>query len=271
MFPYIVHDVGVWSTKGNYFLINSGLMVASRHPVLEVEFRVYPRRVSQCVFISKGLLMVKLLIGEETDSRRQVGYVYTTHLQAYQGAESVIVQQLDNIMEWTSLFRRKTADSRDVVLFDVLCGDFNFDNMSPGDKVNRDHRLFDIYHDPCRVKAGQDQPWSVGTEFKQIFMHESMATSPNSLKASLGDPVLRHRYLVDADIMEQSMDSLVNVKLRTDEHGNIITFPEAGMRRIDYVMSRKDTPVDLTKFQFVTKLASLTDHIPVAMTFRANV
>ena len=82
-----------------------------------------------------------------------------------------------------------------------------------------------------------------GTEFKQIFMHESTATAPDSLKASLADPVLRHRHLVDADIEEQTMDSLVNVKLHTDHDGNIVAFPEGGMRRIDYVLTRKDTPV----------------------------
>lgn len=74
-------------------------------------------------------------------------------------------------------------------------------------------------------------------------MHETTATSPDSLKASLADPVLRHRHLTDADIVEQTMDSLVHVKLRTDHHGNVVTFPEAGMRRIDYILSRKDTPV----------------------------
>ena len=82
-----------------------------------------------------------------------------------------------------------------------------------------------------------------GTELKQIYMHESTATTPDSLKASLSDPVLRHRHLTDADILEQTMDSLVRIKLRSDHHGNIVTFPEGGMRRIDYIMSRKDTPV----------------------------
>ena len=57
------------------------------------------------------------------------------------------------------------------------------------------------------------------------------------------DPVLRHRHLVDADIVEQSMDTLAPTKLRTDGYGNIVPFPEAGRRRIDYIMCRKDTPV----------------------------
>ena len=74
-------------------------------------------------------------------------------------------------------------------------------------------------------------------------MHESTATTPDALKASASDPVLRHRHLVDADILEQTMDSLVSTKLRSDHHGNIVTFPEAGKRRIDYIMSRKGMPV----------------------------
>ncbi|KAK7114861.1 hypothetical protein V1264_000848 [Littorina saxatilis] len=271
VFPYILHDVGVMSLSSNYFMINSGLMFASRHPVLNADFKFYKHSISQCVFTSKGLLTVKVLIGKDTDSKRQVGYIFSTHLQAYQGTQPVIARQLDDILEWSAEFRKQTADSRDVVLFDIICGDLNFDNLSPGDKLSRDHGIFDHYHDPCRVRPGEDQPWVVGTEFKQIFMHETTATSPDSLKASLADPVLRHRHLTDADIVEQTMDSLVHVKLRTDHHGNVVTFPEAGMRRIDYILSRKDTPVDITRFQFVTRLASLTDHIPVAMTFKAKV
>lgn len=215
--------------------------------------------------------MVKVLIGKESESRRQVGYIFNTHLQAYQGTEPVVVRQMDDILRWTEEFRQQTHDVRDVVLFDILCGDFNIDNISPGDQISRDHKLFDIYNDPCRVKSGQDHPWTIGTEFKQIFMHESMAANPDSLKSSLSDPVLRHRYLVDADIVEQSMNSLVHIKLRTDHQGNIIPFPEAGKRRIDYIVNRKDLPLDISRFQFVTRLASLTDHIPVAMVFRVKI
>jgi hypothetical protein len=74
-------------------------------------------------------------------------------------------------------------------------------------------------------------------------MHESMATSPDSLRAALSDQVLRHRYLTDADIQEQSMSSLVHVKLRTDVQGNIVPFPEAGRRRIDYILHKKEIPL----------------------------
>ena len=44
----------------------------------------------------------------------------------------MILQQLDDVLEWCTEFRKQTADSKDVVLFDILCGDFNTDNISPG-------------------------------------------------------------------------------------------------------------------------------------------
>nr|KAG5707903.1 hypothetical protein BaRGS_031634 [Batillaria attramentaria] len=46
--------------------------------------------------------------------------------------QPVIKKQLDDILIWCQEFRQRTADSRDIVLFDILCGDLNFDNMSPG-------------------------------------------------------------------------------------------------------------------------------------------
>lgn len=62
MFPYIIHDAGITSMKSNYFLFNSGLLFASRHPVLKVDFKCFSTSVAQCRFTSKGLLMVKVRI-----------------------------------------------------------------------------------------------------------------------------------------------------------------------------------------------------------------
>ena len=36
------------------------------------------------------------------------------------------------MLEWTAKFRDETSCQSDRVVFDVLCGDFNFDNLSPG-------------------------------------------------------------------------------------------------------------------------------------------
>ena len=72
VFPYILHDVGVTSLSSNYFLFNSGLMFASRHPVLNADFKFYKHSVSQCRFTSKGLLMVKVRERERERERERV-------------------------------------------------------------------------------------------------------------------------------------------------------------------------------------------------------
>jgi len=48
------------------------------------------------------------------------------------GSETAIQKQLDEILKWTKEFREETNKSTDNIMFDMLCGDFNFDNISPG-------------------------------------------------------------------------------------------------------------------------------------------
>ena len=60
VFPYIIHDIGLWGLRSNLYCINSGLLFASRHPVLSVEFNYYKHSTAYCVYSSKGLLMIKV-------------------------------------------------------------------------------------------------------------------------------------------------------------------------------------------------------------------
>ena len=64
-FPYILHDVGVFSWHSNCFMINSGLFFASRYPILEAEFCYYADSVKEDGLAAKGLLMVKVMLGHE--------------------------------------------------------------------------------------------------------------------------------------------------------------------------------------------------------------
>lgn len=59
-FPWILYDVGISSLSTNYFVFNSGLLFASRYPILDVDFKCFPDSYSQCIVNSKGLLMVKV-------------------------------------------------------------------------------------------------------------------------------------------------------------------------------------------------------------------
>ena len=73
-------------------------------------------------------------------------------------------------------------------------------SFHPGDKESASHRLFDVYEDVARVHAGKEKPWTVGTEFRQRYMLEPQVSSPEGLRDALRDPILRQRYMNDADI-----------------------------------------------------------------------
>ena len=39
---------------------------------------------------------------------------------------------MNSILKWTEEFRKETQKQGEIVAFDILGGDFNLDNMSPG-------------------------------------------------------------------------------------------------------------------------------------------
>ena len=49
-----------------------------------------------------------------------------------EGNEPIHGKQLDSMNKWSDEFRQKTLKSNERVAFDVMGGDFNFDNLSPG-------------------------------------------------------------------------------------------------------------------------------------------
>ena len=48
------------------------------------------------------------------------------------GTHLILDKQLDDIVKWTEQFRKETLKENENVKFDFICGDFNFDNLSPG-------------------------------------------------------------------------------------------------------------------------------------------
>jgi sphingomyelin phosphodiesterase 3 len=61
-----------------------------------------------------------------------VGYIANTHTQAFQGSEDVLLSQLTDILISVSLFKEQNTFADEIIDFDIICGDFNADNMSPG-------------------------------------------------------------------------------------------------------------------------------------------
>ncbi|XP_019390949.1 PREDICTED: sphingomyelin phosphodiesterase 3-like [Crocodylus porosus] len=86
-FEYILYDVGVYSCHGccSFKFVNSGLLFASRYPVMDATYHCYPNGKGTDSLASKGALFLKVQVGSTPQDQRIVGYISCTHLQALAG------------------------------------------------------------------------------------------------------------------------------------------------------------------------------------------
>lgn len=267
VFGHILYDVGVYGcppSRGcsSFKFFNSGMFLASRFPVLEAQYHCFPNSRGEDALAAKGLLSAKVLIGQNEKKKNVVGYFNCTHLHAPEGEGEIRCEQLNMVTKWISDFQAANRNPEEDVVFDVLCGDFNFDNCSPDDTLEQNHRLFQEYTDPCRAAPGRDKPWVIGTLLEQPTLYEDDVNTPETLQRTLETQELRRQYIsppVPAD-------------------GSPLVYPETGEpwigRRIDYILFRqtsvsKHFQTEVEEVSFITQLAGLTDHIPVGL--RLNV
>lgn len=64
--------------------------------------------------------------------QRQVGSVTSVLCLISTGEGEIRCEQLNMVTKWISDFQAAHRQPDEDVVFDVLCGDFNFDNCSPG-------------------------------------------------------------------------------------------------------------------------------------------
>jgi len=266
-FPYIIYDARKDGYKLNRWCASSGLMIASRYPILEVDFKCFEASTKYCIWNSKGLLQAKVDLGCTSDGKKLVGYIANTHLQVFEGKESIQWQQLFDLCRWTKEFRQKTQHSRkeELVVFDIMGGDFNFDNHSPSDVPKHRHPLFSLYKDPARVKPGLDYGWAVGTDMRHRPLHDKQISTARGLREALENKHLRQRYLIDADVTVSDISMAWRMP-NVDRHGNIEISPDGGKRRVDYVLYRNGDGVKTVDCNPVTQLATLTDHVAYSLT-----
>lgn len=258
-FGHVLYDVGVYGFHRccEFKFLNSGIFFASRYPILDAKYYCFPRARGEDALAAKGLLCVKIQVGLTPNDLRIVGYVSCTHLHATAEDNHIRQNQLSHIVDWISEFMTATGCKDEMVVFDVLCGDFNFDNSSMEDHLEQEHQILKLYKDPCCIAPGKEKPGVVGTLLEQRTMYEEQVISPENLQRALEIDELRKQYLAFP----------INCVIDTDS-------PEAstvgGGRRIDYLLYREDTvaqevTTELDEFTFITQLAGMTDHLPIAM------
>ncbi|XP_071345401.1 sphingomyelin phosphodiesterase 3 [Trachinotus anak] len=270
-FPYVLSDVGRYGWKGccsRFKFLNSGLMLASRYPILDARYECYPNGRGEDTLAAKGVLFAKVHVGTSHQEQRVVGYLTCTHLHAIEGDASVRCEQLDLLLRWGAEFRHSSSQPpegekvlEDLVAFDVILGDLNFDNCSSEDKLEQQHALFTQYKDPCRLGPGEDKPWALGTLLDPSGLYEDEVSTPESLQKVMENEEGRKEYLVFPPSKSQCPAS--------SQKGRKIPLKGNG-RRIDYILysdegQQQDWKLEIEEFSFVTQLASLTDHLSVAM------
>ncbi|XP_061679161.1 sphingomyelin phosphodiesterase 3 [Syngnathoides biaculeatus] len=270
-FPYVLSDVGRYGWKGccsRFKFLNSGLLLASRYPILDARYECYPNGRGEDALAAKGALFAKVHVGTAHQEQRVVGYLTCTHLHAIEGDASVRCEQLDMLLHWGAEFRQTSSHNPEggkvvdeLVAFDVLLGDLNFDNCSSEDRLEQHHALFSFYKDPCRQGPGEDKPWALGTLLDPRGLYDDEVNSPESLQKVMENEEGRKEYLVFPPSKSQSPTST--------QKGRKIPLKGNG-RRIDYILYsdeglQQEWKLEIEEFNFVTQLAGLTDHLPVAM------
>ncbi len=63
----------------------------------------------------------------------QVGYIGNLHMMAYQGKENLVGKAMTEVQDEFAQFRKRTSKAGERTAFAVIAGDFNIDNISPGE------------------------------------------------------------------------------------------------------------------------------------------
>ena len=202
------------------------------------------------------------------ESKRRIGFLANLHCIAYQEKENLIGASLTLVQKAFKQFKAENFDpENEIEIFSAVGGDFNFDNVSPGDSNNQDHPIFEEYADECSEGPGADHDWAIGTEWRQLRIHDERVENAQKLREALIDDVERRKYIIDADIVEQTMD-LMYCEPKRDPDGRLTATKSGGMRRIDRILV--DTEDEVTGAAFVTALAQCTDHVPYSVTINSS-
>ncbi|XP_061530926.1 sphingomyelin phosphodiesterase 5 [Phycodurus eques] len=267
LFAHILYDIGGYACQppcscSSFKFFNSGLFLASRFPIVAAQYHCFPNSRGEDALAAKGLLSAKVLIGKNQKERKLSGYFNCIHLHAPEGEGEIRCEQLNMVTKWIGDFQAANRQPDEDVVFDVLCGDFNFDNCSPDDTLEQNHGLFEEYKDPCRAGPGKEKPWVIGTLLEQPTLYDDDVNTPENLQRTLENDMLRKHYICPP----------------VPTTGSPLVYPETDQpwigRRIDYILFReksisKHCQTEVEEVSFITQLAGLTDHIPVGL--RLNV
>ncbi|ELR54877.1 Sphingomyelin phosphodiesterase 3, partial [Bos mutus] len=157
----VLYDVGTFGLQPGLHLklLGSGLLLASRYPLLRAAFQSFPHARGEDALASKGLLSAQAQLGI-LDGRRVVGFLHCTHLHAPSGEPCRV--------------RKQEAPLR---------GGGGESQPWPAPPL-----LAKFMHCPSRRE-------SLGTLLRPSELRRSVACSPEMLRRALEQKKGRRRYL----------------------------------------------------------------------------
>ncbi|XP_043735673.1 sphingomyelin phosphodiesterase 5-like [Cervus elaphus] len=252
----VLYDVGTFGLQPGLHLklLGSGLLLASRYPLLRAAFQSFPHARGEDALASKGLLSAQAQLGI-LDGRRVVGFLHCTHLHAPSEDGLLRCKQLTVLLDWAEQFEAESCQSDEAVAFSVLLGDLNFDNCSLDHQQEQEHQFFSCFRDPCRLGTRREQPWALGTLLRPSELRRSVACSPEMLRRALEQKKGRRRYLAGPPRGGPPAESWRG-------------------RRLDYITYRSAPggllSPEVEQVTFSTALAGLTDHLAVGLRLRVS-
>ena len=231
-YPYFVLDVAEHNLSSNFCMLSSGLGIASRFPIVDAKFVPFKCKRGWQWCIGYGVLVCKVDLGQG-----RVGVVANLHNVAYQGKEQLIAEALSQVEDLMGDFRKQVVKPNETLIWEVIGGDFNCDNLSPGDQVCAEHSIFQNFKDMAMVKPGEDAVWAVGTELRQRTLYTREMRDAATFKEILVDDARRRHYVLDADVEEQTFD-LMTSEPSANNDGEVVAEVWGGMRRIDKLLFR---------------------------------
>uniref|UniRef100_A0A452FLP2 sphingomyelin phosphodiesterase n=1 Tax=Capra hircus TaxID=9925 RepID=A0A452FLP2_CAPHI len=237
----VLYDVGTFGLQHGLHLklLGSGLLLASRYPLLRAAFQSFPHARGEDALASKGLLSAQAQLGI-LDGRRVVGFLHCTHLHAPSEDGLLRCKQLTVLLDWAGQFEAESRQSDEAVAFSVLLGDLNFDNCSLDHQQEQEHQFFSCFRDPCRLGTRREQPWALGTLLRPSELRRSVACSPEMLLLAGPAPGLHH---------------LPQHAWRPSEPGKC---------------QSSGCGPEVEQVTFSTALAGLTDHLAVGLRLRVS-
>ncbi|EMP41252.1 Sphingomyelin phosphodiesterase 3 [Chelonia mydas] len=211
-FEYILYDVGVYGCHGCCsfkFVYSGACFLPAATQLWMLPITVTPMEKERTPWLPRGPCFsrvewegclssdvgemynlpetLEVQVGNTPQDQRIVGYISCTHLQALAGDTTVRCEQLDLLQDWLADFRKSTSSSstanpEELVAFDVICGDLNFDNCSSEDKLEQQHSLFTRYKDPCRLGPGEEKSWAIGTLLDPEGLYDEEVCTPDNLQ-----------------------------------------------------------------------------------------